>query len=72
MLDDLRNSASMSYEEEEIAPEEGISTARARRGPFLGMTAQQRFVVALMLFMMVCVMGAFCLLLFEKIWLPIY
>ncbi len=71
MLDDLRNSASQAYEEEATL-EESMEAAKPQRGPFLGMTAQQRFVLALLLFMMVCVMGGFCLLLFEKIWLPIY
>jgi hypothetical protein len=72
MLDDLRNSASQAYEEEQAALEEGMDAPKPPRAPFLGMTAQQRFLLALMLFIMVCVMGGFCLLLFEKIWLPIY
>lgn len=71
MLDDLRNSASQAYEDE-IALEDEMAAEKPKRGPFLGMTAQQRFVLALLLFSMVCVMGGFCLVLFEKIWLPIY
>jgi hypothetical protein len=71
MLDDLRNSASQSFVEEE-PPVDETAHARARREPFLGMTASQRFIIALMLFFMVCILGAFALMVFEKIWLPIY
>jgi hypothetical protein len=42
------------------------------KGPFLGMTARQRFVVALLLLLMVCVLGAFVLLVFEKVVPPLY
>jgi len=38
---------------------------------FLGMTPVQRFIVALMLFLMVCVTGTFFLLVTEKI-VPIF
>jgi hypothetical protein len=38
-----------------------------RRAQFLGMTAPQRFVIAFMLLMMTCILGAFCLLVTEKI-----
>jgi hypothetical protein len=71
MLDDLRNSASQSFVEEE-PPVDGTAHTEAHREPFLGMTASQRFVIALMLFFMVCILGAFALMVFEKIWLPIY
>ncbi len=68
MLDDLRNSAAHSFEE--VSPAEDGQAARAPahpREPFLGMTPQQRFVLALMLFMMVCVLGAFFLLIMGKV-----
>lgn len=73
MLDDLRNSASQEVPDElpDLEPEQPVH-AGARRGPFMGMTAQQRFVVVLLLFFMVCVLGSFCLLLTERIWLPFY
>lgn len=72
MLDDLRNSASQSFEEES-PPEDGtFSRHGGQRGLFLGMTAPQRFVLALMLFFMVCILGAFFLLLTQSIVLPIY
>ncbi|NTU75816.1 MAG: hypothetical protein HGA53_07055 [Anaerolineaceae bacterium] len=71
MLDDLRNSASNSFEEEQSPLEAEIlrQPAKPKRG-FLGMTAPQRFVLALMLFLLTCVLGAFCLVLTESIYLP--
>jgi hypothetical protein len=72
MLDDLRNSA--TFEEEPQPPEEGeVGRPLPRRQvkqPFLGMTSAQRFVIALLLFLMVCVLASFCLLLTESIYLP--
>ena len=72
MLDDLRNSASQSFEEESPPEDENRRHRFAPNGMFLGMTPPQRFVIALMLFFMVCILGAFALLVFEKIWIPIY
>jgi hypothetical protein len=34
---------------------------------FLGMTPPQRFVIAVMLLMMTCILGMFCLLVTEKV-----
>ena len=70
MLDDLRNSS--SFEEEEPQEGEGQSAvferpSRRQRGEFLGMTAPQRFILSLMLLFMVCVVGAFLLVLFGKV-----
>lgn len=72
MFEDLRNSASQSFIEEIPPEEEEAAPVRkqVQRGPFLGMTAPQRFIIALLLFFMVCIMGAFCLLLTESVWLP--
>lgn len=69
MLDDLRNSAASQPFEEDLPPEmpEVHRTLRRSRGPFLGMTAKQRFVILLMLFMMVLVLSTFCLLVTGKI-----
>ena len=76
MLDDLRNDAQSSFEEEKETPElenelADLAPRRRRRPPFLGMSSGQRFIIALMLFLMVCLLGAFCLIVFEKIVLPI-
>lgn len=64
MLDNLRDEAGQSpffQEEESPQPEEQSKSL------FLGLTPVQRFVLALMLFLMTCVLGAFCLLITEKI-----
>jgi hypothetical protein len=70
MLDDLRNSATFQDDEpmfEEVEPP-------AERGPalLLGMTAPQRLVVTLLLFFMVFVLGAFCLVITQKVVPPLY
>jgi len=72
MLDDLRNTPFIDDEEpQEDRPEEVRKRpSRRKKGPFLGMTAPQRFLVVLMLFFMVCVLGSFALILTEKIVLP--
>jgi hypothetical protein len=77
MLDDLRNSASKSFQEdEEEDPKQApaprhevirLQKPHVERAPFLGMTAQQRFVIALLLFMMVSVMGVLVLVAAEKV-----
>ena len=74
MLDDLRNSAMNSPQPEEEPPEEQEAeehvSHRRRREPFLGMSPGQRFAIVLLLFMMTCVLGAFCLVVFNKVVLP--
>jgi len=72
MLDDLRNSAASSYEDESPYEEEEIRPRRERGGSFLGMTPPQRFVIALMLLLMTCVLGTFFLVATEKIVLPVF
>lgn len=68
MLDDFREQAdtSMMFEDEETVALESIQKQR----PFLGMTPVQRFVIALMLLVIACVLSAFCLIVTEKIVLP--
>lgn len=65
MFDDLRRDADTTpFEEEEIRP-------RMRQAPdFLGMTASQRFIIALMLLIVTCILSAFALLVTEKVVLP--
>lgn len=67
MLDDLRNSASNSFDEQ--PPENAVQTApqRAPEQLFLGMTAAQRFVVTLLLFLAVVVIGALFLVVSDKV-----
>jgi len=68
MLDDFRNEANASpyFEDETTEYFEEIPRSR-RRGKLLGMTAAQRLVVAIMLFMMTCIVGGLMLLVFERI-----
>lgn len=70
MLDDLREHADTSplfdLEDEAVLEELKIATER----PFLGMSPAQRFVIALMLFLMTFILGSFCLLVFERIMPP--
>lgn len=80
MFEDLRKSASENYkeiEEEEAEDfdlydyDEDYDKPKPPRR-FLGMTAPQRFVLALMLFFMSCILGSFFLILTGKIVLPIF
>lgn len=69
MLDDLRSSASTFIEEEENAPvfvEPQLVQPKAPDKLFLGMTAPQRFVLSLMLFLMVSVLGLLLLVITDK------
>jgi hypothetical protein len=72
MLDDLRNSASSpSNQTPDQAPFQDLSR-RPNRRPFLGMSAVQRFVLVLLLFLMTCVVGAGCLILTGRVYLPFF
>lgn len=72
MLDDLRNSS--SFLEDEPTPEPEPVQPRIERRPkketFLGLTAQQRFILSLLLFLIVCMVGTFGLLISGSISLP--
>lgn len=76
MLDDLRAQAGdLGYEPEEDEEVQDIYSikeekAPSRRGPFLGMTAPQRFIIAMMMLMMTCILTTFCLLVMNRLWLP--
>jgi hypothetical protein len=69
MLDDLRNSVTSDLVEEPIVEEEVYipQTSRKSHGPLLGMSPFQRFVIALLLFLMVVILGLMVLILFQKI-----
>lgn len=68
MLDDFREQAdaSMMFEDEETHTLE----VTQRQRPFLGMTPVQRFVIALMLLVIACVLSTFCLIVTDKVVLP--
>ena len=88
MFDNLRDSADSSFYEEEpndlykepAAPaskpgKKPATAAKKRRGNnarFLGMTAQQRFIVSLMLLFTVCMMGTVAMLVLGKMSLPVF
>lgn len=64
MFDNLRDSASSFYEEEpndlykEPEAKPAVKSKRGKsNGRFLGMTAQQRFILSLMLMLTVCIIG---------------
>lgn len=73
MLDDLRSDADFEEEEEnEYEYQEAeAATAAPTQTQFLGMTPVQRFVIALLILMMVCIMGSFFLLITETFWLQV-
>jgi hypothetical protein len=72
MIDDLREQTDDSFysedEDDDSYLYEDVSTPASEQ--FLGMTPPQRFVIAAMLMLMVCVLGTFFLLVTEKIYLP--
>ena len=71
MFDNLRDSESSFYEEEQNdlyqEPEaRPVASRRRKNRRFLGMTAQQRFLVSMMLMFMVCVMGVLAMFVMGK------
>ena len=72
MFDNLRDSS--FYEEEEQnnelftdpAPQPVAIRRQRRSGRFLGMTAQQRFLLSLMFLFMVCVMGVLAMMVLDR------
>lgn len=72
MFDNLRDSASDFYEEEpsdvyqESQGKPAVARRRRRNARFLGMTAQQRFIVSTMLFLTVCIMGFLAMFVLGK------
>jgi hypothetical protein len=73
MFDNLRDDAASSlYEEEDtLFPEEEVIAKppprRKANDKLLGMTPVQRFIIAVMLMVAVCTLGAMCLLITGKI-----
>ncbi len=66
MFDNLRQQSM----DNEGTLDETPAVRRSSRQPFLGLTPPQRFILALMLFLNVSVLGCFALIAFEKIVLP--
>jgi hypothetical protein len=72
MYDDLRDD--MNFDEEDNPSDHDYQATVAMadsQTQFLGMTAQQRFVIAIMVLMMVCILGAFFLLITGSFYLPL-
>ena len=69
MLDDLRNAALQEDEEENIEDltESDLGASPPKKAHFLGMSAQQRFIIAVLLVLLTAVMGMFFLALAGKI-----
>ena len=71
MFDNLRNDANSSpiFEDDQLKASAGniAPVARLKSTRFLGMTAQQRFIIAFMMMIAVCVLGMMCLLITQKI-----
>ncbi len=73
MFDGLRKDASdtsgFDEQQAEFFPEDKPAAAPVRRrksSQFLGMTAQQRFLVAVMMMIAICTLGAMCMLISGK------
>ena len=75
MFDNLRDSAESSFYEEEpndlykepvAQPAPRRRVAVAHNGRFLGMTAQQRFLISVMLLFTVCIVGTLAMFVLEK------
>ena len=77
MFDNLRESADSSFYEEEPndlysepAPSQKAAAAPRRQSRsgsnFLGMTAQQRFIISFMFMLTICIMGTLAMFLFQK------
>lgn len=73
MFDDLRQKSAQQAEflQEEAVPAAAPVAGRAPRG-MLGLTPAQGFMLALMLFLNVTVLGCLALVVFEKIALPFF
>jgi len=70
MFDDLRQQADeTAFEPEQTDAFTALEKSEPRRD-FLGMTGWQRFVIAVMLLMMTCILSFFCLLVTGKILPP--
>lgn len=70
MFDNLRDEAASSpfYEEEaKFQPAAGTGSSPRRSKRILGLTAMQRFVVAVMVMLAVCIIGSMVLLATDKI-----
>ena len=68
MLDDFRESGDFLEDDAPETPAEGVT---ADDDLLFGMTPVQRFVLAVLFFLSLCLLGSFCLLITDKIALPL-
>lgn len=72
MFDNLRDSSFYEEEEQnnelstEPAPQPAVVRRRRKSGRFLGMTAQQRFLLSMMFLFTVCVMGVLAMMVLGR------
>lgn len=66
MLDDFREQAG-GFNDLEPADEPAPPAPRQRRSKILGMTPLQSFIVALLLFLLACLLSSFCLLVTGRV-----
>ena len=69
MFDNLRDLSDGSSLFEDPADAQYAATPRGPQRRFLGLTPAQRFLLSLMLFASVVMIGLMCLLVTEKFWL---
>ena len=67
MLDDFRDVDADLFDDTEALDAE----TQAELRDFLGLTPVQRFVLAVMFLLMICLLGSMCLLVTGRIWLPL-
>ena len=72
MFDNLRDSSFYEEEEQnkelytEPVPQPAVVRRRRKSGRFLGMTAQQRFLLSMMFLFTVCVMGVLAMMVLGR------
>lgn len=68
MFDNLREESSKDFDEQaKFQPAAGTRRTGGRSSRFLGMTSIQRFVIAFLIMMSVCVLGTLCLLATQRV-----
>jgi len=72
MLDDFRDLGDFDEEAAEEIAEEKARPVAAESHRVFGMTPVQRFVLVMLFFLSMCMLGTFCLLVTDKIALPLY
>jgi len=71
MLDNLRDQAASSQFEEEVVPvQEEVESTKPPLNQILGINAQQRFILSVMLLFVVCLLGVMFLFVTGKVFPP--